>query len=663
MHRRGNIVTLFLFKNFPAAKLTFAAACLAGTALVTPALAQNATQLPTLEVTSPTLVPTPLNQVASSITVITAADLERDQRRTVVDALQAVPGLNIVQSGGPGNQASVFMRGTNSNHTKVLIDGIDVSDPSSPSGAYDFGNLLTGDIERIEVLRGPQSGLYGSDAIGGVISITTKKGQGPARFTARVEGGSFGTINSAAGVSGSQGPVSYSANVTQFRSGSVPVTPLSTLPPGQARNNDAYDNKTYSTKLGVDVSENLALNFVGRYTEASLNFTGYAAFDPAFPFGAPAAQQSNTKTRQLFTRSEAVTSFFDGRWKNYFGANFTNQTRDNFDPNGFDFVNFVPAPFSFNQGARNKYDWRSVAAFVPGQTLVVGADYDIERFDSTSVTKKENRNRGAYVELQSQFAERFFVVGNVRIDDNDAFGQHTTYRIAPAFIVPGIETKLKASYGSGFKAPTLTQLYDSSFGSNNPNLKPEESTGYDVGFEQPIANDRVRFGTTYFNNEITNLIVGDPTDPFFTNRNIRAAKISGFETFAAITFNDRFKVRFDHTYTDAIDLTRNVELERRPRNKISYSAIWTPTDDLTLTATAISFSRFNDVPRFGFGNVTTPGYTIVNLAANYRIAEGVTAFGRIDNLFDKRYVNPDGYLRPGLGIFGGLRFASAPFVK
>lgn len=124
-----------------------------------------------------------------------------------MDALQTGSrAKHRAKQGGPGNQASVFMRGTNSNHTKVLIDGIDVSDPSTPNGAYDFGNLLTGDIERIEVLRGPQSGLYGSDAIGGVISITTKKGQGPAKFTARIEGGSFGTINSAAGVSGSQGP-------------------------------------------------------------------------------------------------------------------------------------------------------------------------------------------------------------------------------------------------------------------------------------------------------------------------------------------------------------------------------------------------------------------------------------------------------------------------
>ncbi len=155
-------------------------------------------------VVSPTTIPTPSYESASSTTVITAVDIQAQQIRTVPDALAAVPGLNIVQTGGPGGQTSVFIRGTNSNHVKVLIDGIDVSDPSNPNQAYDFGQLLTGDIARIEVLRGPQSGLYGSDAIGGVISITTKAGEGPPRMTVTGDGGSFSTFNQRVGLSGSQ---------------------------------------------------------------------------------------------------------------------------------------------------------------------------------------------------------------------------------------------------------------------------------------------------------------------------------------------------------------------------------------------------------------------------------------------------------------------------
>ena len=214
-------------------------------------------------VTSPTTIPTPIGQIGSSVTVITAQDIERNEWRTVPDALSTVPGLNVVQTGGPGGFTSVFIRGTNQNHVKVLIDGIDVSDPSSANRTFDFGHLLTADIERIEVLRGPQSGLYGSEAIGGVISITTKKGEGPAKVTGMAEAGSFGTFNQSASLSGSDGRFNYSFNAAHMRVESTPVTPLELLPPGRRRNNDTYNNWTYSSRLGYDVNEHLSFNWVG----------------------------------------------------------------------------------------------------------------------------------------------------------------------------------------------------------------------------------------------------------------------------------------------------------------------------------------------------------------------------------------------------------------
>src|SRR5262249_35934151 len=215
---------------------------------------QGTQVLPTI-VVSPTTIPTPEKEIASSVTVITAADIERQQYRTVPDALSAVPGLNVVQTGGPGGQTSVFIRGTNSNQVKVLIDGVDASDPSIVNRAFDFAHLLTGDIARIEVLRGPQSGLYGSGAIRRGISITTKKGEGPAKGTATLEGGSFKTFNQTAAVSGSEGAFNYAFNVLHYRVGSVPVTPLDLLAPGVQRNNDNYDNWTYSTRLGYDITD------------------------------------------------------------------------------------------------------------------------------------------------------------------------------------------------------------------------------------------------------------------------------------------------------------------------------------------------------------------------------------------------------------------------
>jgi len=209
-------------------------ACSAGSALAQgqpPAPAGQASIALDEIVVSATGKPTPAREVASSVTVVTAREIEQQQRRTLPQALAAVPGLNIVQIGGPGGQTSVFMRGTNSNHVKVLIDGIEANDPSTPNRSFDFGSMLTDDIERIEVLRGPQSGLYGANAIGGVIAITTKRGEGPPKVTASAEAGSHGTFNQALGFSGGSDRFDYAFNVSHSRSDSTDSVPPQLIPP------------------------------------------------------------------------------------------------------------------------------------------------------------------------------------------------------------------------------------------------------------------------------------------------------------------------------------------------------------------------------------------------------------------------------------------------
>ncbi|MBV9260495.1 MAG: TonB-dependent receptor, partial [Pseudolabrys sp.] len=447
----------------------FVSTLLGGAALgaipISTAIAQGGTvALPPIIVVSPTTIPTPLNEIASSVTVITAKDIERNQWRTVPDALSTVPGLNVVQTGGPGGQTAVFMRGTNSYHTKVLIDGVDAQDPSVVNGAFDFAHLLTGDIEQIEILRGPQSGLYGSDAIGGVISITTKKGEGPPKVTASVEGGSFKTFNQTARIAGSQNDFNYAFNIQHFRADSVPVTPLELLAPGTTRNNDNYNNWTYSTKLGATVAPNLELNVTGRYTDAKHGLTTDDGVNFP-PNSAPAVLQDTQRNHQLFTRGEAAWSLFDGRFKNFFGVNYSDQWTWFLDPNNDSFNPFgsVPPPIT-NIGRKTKYDWRGEINVISGQTLVMGLEKEKSSLwtDSTAtalgvqtVTTASTSNKAGWLELQSKFMERLFIVANVRYDDNESFGPHTTWRVAPAFIVPGTETKLKATYGTGFKAPTL----------------------------------------------------------------------------------------------------------------------------------------------------------------------------------------------------------------
>src|SRR4051812_40442999 len=216
-------------------------------------------------VVSATLIETPINEIGSSVTLIPAEEIERKQERTLPDVLRTVPGLNVVQTGGPGGKTSLFTRGTNSNHTKVLIDGIDANDPSQ-DGVFDFGQVLTSDIAQVEVLRGPQSSLYGSDALGGVVNIVTKQGEGPPQFRGMLEGGSFETFNQSASVSGSVSRFSYSFNVAHFLADDTPATPLDLLPPGRKRINDSYENTTVSTKLGLDVTDTFGIDFAGRYT-------------------------------------------------------------------------------------------------------------------------------------------------------------------------------------------------------------------------------------------------------------------------------------------------------------------------------------------------------------------------------------------------------------
>src|SRR5438067_11487001 len=586
-------------------------------------------------------------------TLITEKEIERDQKRTLPDVLRTVPGLNIVQTGGPGGKTSVFMRGSNSNHTKVLIDGIDANDPSQ-DGVFDFGQVLTSDIAQVEVLRGPQSSLYGSDAIGGVVNIVTKTGEGPPQFTGRIEGGSFDTFNQSASVRGSVSRVRYSFNVAHFLADDTPVTPLDLLPPGRKRINDSYENITVSTKLVADLTDIFSIDFVGRYTDSTLFFTGD---DFSFFPSVPAASQSEQNARQFFGRGEAHLVLFDGAFKNRFGVGYTNYRTTIQAPD----TGFGLPPENINHGDRLKFDWQGNIELSKGQVLVLGAeDYEDRLIDSP--ISAENDNVAGFVELQSEILPRLFTAASVRYDNNERFGDKTTWRVAPAYIVPQTNTKLKASYGTGFKAPSLTQLFVIIPACNffaNPDLQPEESEGYDFGFEQPLMGERLRFGATYFHNDIKNLINANAT--FTSLENVGQATTQGVETFISVAVTDRFKVRGDYTYTDAVDDTTGLELLRRPKHKASVTASWLPTDRLSFSATALYVGSQVDGNRsFSIQRLEADPYFVVNLAANYDAGKGVMLFVRIDNVFDERYENPTGFQRPGFGVFGGARFTWGP---
>jgi vitamin B12 transporter len=606
------------------------------------AFADNENSLEPVVVTA-TGIPTPQSQIASSVTVITAGDIAAIQAQSLPDALKNVPGLNVVQSGGPGGVTSVFMRGTNSNHVKVLVDGIDVSDPSNPSATFDFGQFLTQDIEKIEVLRGPQSGLYGSDAIGGVINIITKSGAGPTQVAASVEGGSFETFNQNAALRGADDRFNYSFNVEHLHSAATAVTPLNLLAPGEARIDDYYDNLTASTKLGFNLGPDLDFGVVGRYTDTHLRFsTEDFTADGDFP----SAQQSDAVTTAYYGRAFGHAEWFDGFVDSTLGVDYTRNRTTDVSPD---------TPDSYDIGNRVKFDWRGALKFSDAQTLLLGAEHahdEINEPFDAGITI----NSG-YAELQSRFDQRIASAVNVRYDDNNRFGSKTTFRVAPTYTISETGTQFKGSVGTGFKAPTLVELFENFpqfFFFGNPNLKPESSIGYDLGFEQAAYNDLVRVGATYFHIKLHDLI--DATLTSYAN--VDEATTQGVESFIAYRPWNALSVRLDYTYTQATDDVLQQELLRRPKNKASLNADWKATTAFSFDATVLYVGTRIDGNRdFSIPRLVAPAYLTANIAGNYDLTQRINLFARIDNLLDRHYENPVGFLQPGLGLYAGVKVA------
>jgi vitamin B12 transporter len=637
------------------------AAVSASVLLAGAAQAQQVTPVAPLVVTA-TLVPTPIDQVGSSITLITAQQIEDHQWRTLPDALSTAPGLNIVQTGGPGGLTSVFIRGANSNHTEVIIDGIDVNDPSQ-NGAFDFGQGLAGGLERIEVLRGPQSSLYGADALGGVINLVTPEGQGPATITASLEGGSFDTFNQTAGVSGSTGGFHYALGLSHFRTGDTPVTPPGLLAPGEAAIGDRYDNVTSNAKLGFDVTRDLSLGLVVRYVDATYRSTGenYDAF-PVVPDSAQTTQWEH----QFFTRATAKLDLFDDRFENVVGVGYANFQTTVLGPNDGAIFGLPPSPPTIDDGDRLKFDWLGTIVLDPRDTLVLGVDDTTDRLIDSPVSAIENRV-GGFAEIQSRPIKGLSVAASVRYDADDRYGDYATWRIAPAYTIEATGTLIKGSVGTGFKSPTLTELFVSfpeyDFFAN-PDLKPETSTGYDVGFEQPLAGGRARFGATWFHNDIRDLIEAGEAPalgPFAeTYVNIGRATTYGVESFASWQVSSALTLRADYTWTIARDDIAEVELLRRPKNKASATANWRATRRLDLSASVVYVSAWLDYDRAGDAQLMASPFATVNIAGNYDIGHGVTLFARIDNLLDRHYQDPVGFDQPGLGAYGGVKISLEP---
>ncbi len=591
-------------------------------------------------------IETPLRQVSSSIAVITAEDMARSGQTTVAEVLRDVGGLSVAQTGGTGANASVFLRGAASAYTLFLIDGVEVNDPMSPGRGYSPAHLTVDQVERIEVLYGSQSTLYGSDAIAGVVNIITKRGEGPPKIGATIEGGALGTFRSRAGLSGGTADYRYALDGSFLNTKGISANALGNM------EEDGYRNTTLGGRFGATPSAGASVDLTVRYTDGRAdidNGTGPNGDDP---------NRINT-SRQLFIRPSATLELWSQRWKQTLGYSLVDHSRE--DDNPVD-ANQETASNSTFDARLHKVDWQNTLVLTEGNTVVFGAETESEQGESESqgpypsrFERQTARMTGVYLQELLQYGDALFAAAGVRIDHHDRFGSEVTYNLAPNIFLEETGTRIKGAYGTGYKAPSLFQLY-SSFGDST--LQAGSSKSWEAGVEQYLAGQRLAAGVTYFDNTYNNMVGWDSETSSY--KNVFKATARGMELNGRYAGTAGTSLRAYYTYTDSKDHESDEQLLRRPRHSggIVLDQRVRPGIDLNLSYRFSGERRDNDFSTWPATPVTLDGYGIVNVAANWKITPNIQLFGRIDNLLDAEYEEILGYGTVGITGYLGIRVAN-----
>lgn len=608
-------------------------------------------------VVSATRVETPAKEIASSITVITRLDLEKSKKSTVLELLQDVLGAAVIQNGGKGSASSTLLRGSNSEHVLVMLDGVELNDPMNPSRSYDLAHFSLDNIEQIEILRGPQSTLYGSDALGGVVNILTKRGRGKPRFSLSSSGGSYNELQTAAGLSGSGQSVHYSLGLSRFATGGISAA--STGYPGNTEK-DGYKNLSLSGRLGVSLKKNIEADIIFRSVTARTDIDSFGG-----PFG---DDPNNTQDyRSFFMRGQFRTLLAGNRWEQKLGVSYIHSDRRNENP--VDDVHPYDSEKGTFKSSLVKIDWQNNLFLHPANTLTLGADIEREQgeseyhslgiwgpYDSLFPRRKADR-MGFYIQDQVRLANRFFATTGVRLDHHSRTGLALTYRLAPAYLLEKTGTKFKATLGTGFKSPSLYQL--SAPGTflgpvGNERLKPEKNTGWDVGIEQHFFGGRLLAGVTYFSSDYRNLIDFRFEAGYV---NIGKARTRGVEIYAEARPANDLELRAGYTGLEAKDLDSGADLLRRPKDKVSarldygFLKKWALHLDLVYVGKRPD-KNFSVWP---YPDVILTGYALLDAALSFDLSPQVQVFGRLDNMLDQKYELVYGYGTPRLSAYAGIR--------
>ncbi len=604
-------------------------------------------------VVSATKTSTSTLELANSITVIDSDEIANRNKINVFELLKTEHGLSYTTQGPLGTLSNINIRGGNNGNTLVLVDGMKLNLASDPANVYDFANLTTDNIDKIEVLRGPQSTLYGSDALSGIINIITKKGSGKSRFNLISEGGSYNTFKIAAGFSGETEMFNYNLSAGRVKSDGFSAASE------KLGNNekDGYDGNSFTSRFGINFNEDSYLDLYIRFIKSNADYDqngGAFGDDPTYQYD----------QEEFVTRAESGFKLFDGLWDQKIGFGmYKNVRKYNYDSTLYNPV----SSRSLYEGKRFKLDWLNNIMLSENQLLTFGLDAELDqsatRFYSLSsfgpyesiIPKSDVKIFGAYLQDQIKIEESFFATAGIRFDNHDKFGTAITYRLSPAFIIWQTGTKLKATLGTGFKAPSIFYLYDGLFG--NENLNPEKSFGWDIGLEQFFWSSGISLGLTYFNNTFTDLI---GLDNNLKAININKAVTSGLEIFASVKMLGFLLIKANYTFLETEDQGENSEdknkpLLRRPKHK---AAIYIKNNffsiaDISLEILYNGKRDDKDFSTFPATRVAMPSYVLVNVGIRVKTSEWLVVTGRVDNLFGKYYEDIFGYTAARLsGYFG-----------
>jgi vitamin B12 transporter len=613
-------------------------------ALAAPAAAQETKQetkqVDPVVVTA-TMVGTPAEQLGVALTVVTGEDFKTYHYSTLDDAFRSIPGVNVVQQGSYGKLSTLSIRGANANQVLILVDGVRVSSPTF--GQTDLSDISPDLIERIEVIRGPQSTLYGADAIGGVVNIITKKGTGPFSATVENMGGNYDTLHSRISLSGAYKIFNYALSGSHLESN------------GQFQNDNSNINAV-SGRIGVSLPFDSSLAFVYRYNKTDTGVPIKGVFPPPQPtvpiINPNAKQQTETTVMSLEGKTRPV-EWWESRARI---SRYTNNQgfQDPVDP-GFDF----DVPFRSQVDVeRREAEWDNSFFLGKWSTTTVGFGYRHEEGDNKGVFRSARHVPWVLFEEQLRFFDRLFITGGFRIEDDSVFGQAITSQGSVAFAIKETGTRLRGSAGTGFRAPTFNDLFFPDFG--NPNLLPERSQSWDVGVDQNLWQNRVRLKLSYFATNFSDAIVCCvplPTAPFGGPVNAGRARSKGVEAGGEVDILPNLVASFTYTYTDTDNLSTNRPLAFIPRNAGSAGLTWEPISGLSFFAQVYVVGRQFD----SYGDIYNSGHTRVDAGGTYRIVnqlgwlQRLELVARAQNILNEKYAEVHGFPALGANFLIGLR--------